>query len=238
MSRLPGRADAQGNTERDALIAQGLTAEAGFKLSSAKLTDGSTNWGATVGGYGDALGQADISRFTPGNIKVNVGDTVTWTNDTLTPHTVTFFSGTPDIPLITPVPVSGGGPPFLASTPAALLPAGGPTYDGTGYTNSGFIGKGVGPTTTFALKFTKAGTYQYICHIHDTEGMLGTITVSGAAVTPPAPPVTTPSGITAPNTGTGGAPGGGSWLPTLLIIIVSGVALVAAGTRTIARRGA
>jgi plastocyanin len=80
-------ADAQGNTERDALIAEGLTAAAGFKLSSAKLTDGSTTWGATVGGYGDALGQADISRFTPGNINVNVGDTVTWTNDTLTPHT-------------------------------------------------------------------------------------------------------------------------------------------------------
>jgi plastocyanin len=232
-------ADAQGNAERDALIAQGLVAEAGFKLTSAKLPDGSTNWGATVGGYGDALGQADISRFTPGSISVNVGDTVTWTNVTQTPHTVTFLSGTPDIPLITPVPVTGGGAPFLAFTPAALLPAGGPTYDGTAYTNSGFIGKGGFPTNTYALKFTKAGTYEYICHLHDTQGMIGTITVSGVAAASVKPPATTPAGITAPNTGTGPVDGSQrGWLPSLLVLAVSGAVLVLFGAFERRRRHA
>jgi plastocyanin len=229
--------DTLGNTQRDALIQEGLQTRAGFQTTSSKLASGSTNWGVNVGGYGDPLGGADISRFTPENISVNLGDQITWTNDTFTPHTVTFLSGTPDIPLITPVPGVAGSPPFLAFTPAALLPAGGPTYDGTAYTNSGFIGKGVGPTNTFALTFTKPGTYPYICHLHDTEGMMGTVTVSGvaAAPTPRAISPSSPTGVTAPNTGTGASGTNVSWLPALMVIAVVGATLFASGLRMRAR---
>jgi plastocyanin len=225
--------DAQGNTQRDAFIQLGLQARAGFTATSSKLANGSTNWGVHVGGYGDLNGQADILRFTQEHVNVNVGDTITWTNDTFTPHTVTFLSGSPDIPLITPIPGAAGSPPFLSFTPAAFLPAGGPTYDGTVYSNSGFIGNGGPPRNTFALTFTKPGTYAYICHLHDQEGMMGTVTVSGvaAASTSPAISPSSPTGIAAPNTGTGASGTNASWLPALILSVVVGATLVASGLR-------
>jgi plastocyanin len=231
---------AQGDTQRDALINEGVQAENGFHLTSTKLPDASTNWGVNVGGYGDQFGLADISRFSPGTVNVNVGDTITWTNNTGTPHTVSFFSGLPDIPLFTPVPNSAGGPPFLAITPSVVLPSGGPTYDGTGYVNSGVISTGGPPTNTFSLKFSLPGTYHYLCQIHDNEGMLGTIVVTGASpaaapsgAAPSAPSL--PTTITPPNTGSGPPPARDAvgWLPALLLLGIAGFGLLLAGTRAV-----
>jgi plastocyanin len=232
---------AQGDAQRDALINEGVQAEGGFSLTSAKLPDASTNWGVSVGGYGDPFGLSDISRFSPGTVNISVGDTITWTNNTGTPHTVSFFSGGTDIPLFTPVPSAAGGPPFLAITPKVVLPSGGPTYDGTGYVNSGVISTGGPPTNTFALKFSEPGTYHYLCQIHDNEGMLGTIVVSGAATAPapkggaPSSPVQ-PTTITAPNTGSGPPRSDAGWLPALLVLGIAGVGLVLAGTRAAGTR--
>ena len=48
-------------------------------------------------------------------------------------------------------------------------------YDGTTLVNSGVLG----PTQSFSLKFTKAGTYTYHCIFHDdTENMIGTVVVT------------------------------------------------------------
>lgn len=61
---------------------------------------------------------------------------------------------------------------------ATAFPSGGPNYDGTGLVNSGLLeGKG----KTFALTFTKAGTYDYLCLLH--PGMVGQVVVqaSGSA---------------------------------------------------------
>lgn len=58
------------------------------------------------------------------------------------------------------------------------------------------------------------------------------------AAAPPAPPAPPRTGIAAPNTGTGGAAGGESWLPALLTLGIAGVALVVAGTRASAGRRA
>ena len=86
-------------------------------------------------------------------------------------------------------------------TAAALAPAGGPgepppakggptsglhykivaqqTWDGKGFHNSGVFTNSFGPPVIegYKLKFTRAGTYKYICTVHDN--MKGTVIVGG-----------------------------------------------------------
>ncbi|HEY8685565.1 MAG TPA: plastocyanin/azurin family copper-binding protein [Chloroflexota bacterium] len=150
--------------------------------ATTKNADGSTNYNVHVGA---SVGMASIMRFAPGKLTIAVGDTVTWTNtDMIDPHTVTFA---PD----------GKYPDF--PSPAAFTPAGGPTYDGTTFTNSGLIFPapapaipGIPTTASFTLKFTKPGVYVYHCLIHDPIGMVGKIRVVAAgASTTLGPPVAT-----------------------------------------------
>src|SRR5262249_19698479 len=129
-------------------------------------------------------------QFTPGNLNINTGDTVMWNETALTPHTITFLSGTP-----LGGPVAGLDDPRLAPKP---VPASG--YDGTGVVNSGIMfGPGVPlpfpAPSSFSRKFTKPGTSAYICLLHVDQGMGGTITVSGVA---PPPPKTGSAGLEAP----------------------------------------
>ena len=112
-------------------------------------------------------------RFFPASITIKVGQTVRFvkTHDPTEPHTVTFGPESPD-PLI------------------QLLPSGGNAYDGTGTTNSGLLstrrqfayfqlaGTPLTQVTTFDVKFTKSGTYPYICELHDEIGMVGQVIVN------------------------------------------------------------
>ena len=64
--------------------------------------------------------------------------------------------------------------PNLALNPKIAFPSGGPTYDGTGFVNSGIL---VLPNPhTFKLTFTKPGTYTYDCLVH--PDMDGTVSVT------------------------------------------------------------
>ena len=242
--------DAAVSAARSTLISAGVQAESTFPLTQTKLADGSTNWGVTAGGSGldslDPEGVTDIAQFTPGGLSINTGDTITWTNNTQTSHTVSFFSGGPDIPLLTPLPAGDGGPPNFEINPSVLLPAGGPNYDDTGYVNSGFIDTGLSGASTFTLKFTKPGTYKYICQIHDQAGMIGTINVTDAAA-PAVPSAASPStaapsrpeAIAPPDTGTGPPRrGSGGWLVAIMILGMIGATFALAGTRLIRRRTA
>lgn len=89
--------------------------------------------------------------------------------------------------------VPGGGPTDLMLNPAtafATRPPGGPveTWDGNGFASSGTLSDipagppGTPPNNTFDLKFTKAGTYHYICLIH-YQSMQGVVTVLPATAT-------------------------------------------------------
>lgn len=108
-----------------------------------------------------------VERFLNGptmdpNVTVPVGGTLTWKNISQLPHTVTFpAAGQPVAP----------GSPFRPA-------AGGASYDGSTYTNSGVMP----PGGTYSLTFTAAGTYVYVCLFHggsgeNGEGMIGTVTV-------------------------------------------------------------
>ncbi len=122
--------------------------------------------GITSGLAAGAPSQASVMRFldsttlgnTPANVSVPVGASVTWTDQANnSPHTVTF-------------PVAGQTP---SPGPPDIPAAGGSTYDGTVFTNSGVIP----PGGSYTLTFTAAGTYTYYCLFHSSEGMIGTVTV-------------------------------------------------------------
>jgi plastocyanin len=105
-----------------------------------------------------------VDMFMPAAVSVNTGDTVHWAWSWKEPHTVTL--GTPQ------------GDPTL---PSANVTNASATYDGTGYISSGLQGPEYPPggpqtPTTFDVKFTKAGTYQYFCAIH--PNMKGAVTVT------------------------------------------------------------
>jgi|tagenome__1003787_1003787.scaffolds.fasta_scaffold20968828_5 plastocyanin len=116
--------------------------------------------GRVTSGIGD--GAVAVMRFQPETTTIHVGQTVTWVNlDTETPHTVTFGKEPPGAPL------------------SLFQPYGNPNaFDGTRPLNSGFIG--MDPHwfgTTYRVRFTNAGTYRYICGLHDELGMVGTVVV-------------------------------------------------------------
>ena len=219
--------DKKGAAARDALIAGGKAIAAGYQLTKTTDAGGTSTWFAQAGG---GAGQADVVQFLPvGSLSIKTGDTVHWSNPTFTPHTVTFTSGGEEPDLIATIPNPKGTPPsFDTFSPAALFPAGGKTYDGTGLAHSGiFDASGEFPAgTEYSLTFTKPGTYNYICILHDDQGMKSTIVVSDRAAAPT-------TSVKPPSTGTGGMAGAqrGTWLPALLILGIAGLALVVAGAR-------
>lgn len=127
-----------------------------------------TTWQASVGA--DTPDHAiQANAFLPRDITVDVGDTVTWTLRSGEIHTLTFLSGAPRPPLIIP---SGPG---IAFNPVAVAPAGGPTYDGTTFTNSGLLAV---PGQAFSLTFTAPGDFDFVCLVHAT--MTGVMHVAPA----------------------------------------------------------
>lgn len=121
---------------------------------------------------------ASLMRFTRRTIVVHVGDTVVWTSlDPSINHTVTFGAEPADPRPATPGLVS------LSSDGARVATIGSPTDS----VNSGFLSPAPQDranlaqsnpgVTRFRVTFTSAGTYDYICAVHDQLGMAGTVIV-------------------------------------------------------------
>jgi plastocyanin len=152
--------------------------------------DGTRVWRVQVAAFSEA-DLAEAMAFFPEQITVNVGDSIFFDNRSF--HTVTFLSGGPVPPLLLPpsaigTPPAGpvgtpvAGQPAVLYNPEAAFPAGGDSYDGTGYVNSGVP---VDPSAPpFVLTFTQPGTYDYLCLVHP-KVMKGTVVVQEAGAAPP-----------------------------------------------------
>ncbi len=125
-------------------------------------------------------GSTDVSvmRFLGAAMVVRVGDTVEWTNRAPTVfHTITFgtepVNAFPPQPLTLPVDADGVRHAVISSANDSV--------------NSGVIGpinqEAVGSPqlalefTRFRVTFMTAGTFNYICALHDDLGMKGTVIV-------------------------------------------------------------
>jgi plastocyanin len=123
-------------------------------------TMAATSWQVRVGAETRDQG-IQANAFLPQEIRIDAGDSVRWTFDTGEIHTVSFLSGGPRPTFILP---SGGGVTF---NPVVAAPAGGSTYSGTGYFNSGLLTED-SPNPTYTLTFTTPGDYAYFCLVHST----------------------------------------------------------------------
>ena len=114
-----------------------------------------------------------VEEFLPAKLTVGEGTTVTWLQDTLREHTVTFLAGTP-LPLENiPQPEDPSLPVMRNPLAEYPTPPAGP-WDGTTFINSGRMQQG----ETFSVTFTTAGSYPFVCIPHAArEGMVGTVTV-------------------------------------------------------------
>ncbi len=140
-------------------------------VTTAPAAGTARTWTVLTGG--GIPGTAVVANaFHPRTIEVAVGDTVKWEfQEPWTIHTVTFTSGQkpPDLE------VREGDKFYFI--PEVFFPAGGKTYDGTGYRNSGVAPQGPqAPHFSYSLTFTKAGTYDYLCLLH-APPMSGTVVV-------------------------------------------------------------
>lgn len=113
--------------------------------------DGTAPEGRTATGEVAAeVNMNDQLDFTPATVRIQVGETVRWTNGSNLMHTVT------------------ADPDRAADPSNVTLPSGASTFD------SG----NMEPGAVFEHTFTVAGEYGYICVPHEAAGMVGTVVVS------------------------------------------------------------
>lgn len=129
-----------------------------------------------------------LVRFFPATIRVKVGQTVEWVNlDPTEPHTITFGTE-PTAPQMR-VNVTQGADGALLGTigsPSDSVSSGflqAAAEDAVGRTESPVFTAGPFPPagnsglTRIRITFTKKGTYNYKCALHDVDGMVGTVVV-------------------------------------------------------------
>lgn len=146
-------------------------------------------------GAENVLKGTGVMAYFPETLRIHVGDTVVWKQNTHEIHTVTFLAGAAAPALLIPIPASPPPPPPAAAgalefNPQAAFPVppSGSPYDGSSYANSGVMSTDPGQPAQYSLTFTKAGTFMYECLVHGMM-MSGTIEVVASKVTIPAPTV-------------------------------------------------
>jgi plastocyanin len=112
--------------------------------------------------------------FLPKAMTINEGDTVEWAVGA-SDHTIYFPAGQKPPELIVPGPTKDE----LLFNPAVIFPSSARTYDGAGPLSGGALSS-TDPNAPkrYAVTFTRAGTYTYLCMFH--PGMEGVITVRAA----------------------------------------------------------
>ncbi|MEX1170259.1 MAG: plastocyanin/azurin family copper-binding protein [Chloroflexota bacterium] len=172
-------ADAKATLTRDAILGAvaGLEASTTAQVSETERSDGTSLWNIFTNSAqdpapqpGGGTGFLEVMRFVPPTLDIEAGDTVKW--NAALPHTVTF-------------PAAGQDPmtidPF--TTPATTNAV----YDGTSLYNSALMAAGPGSASSYELTFPAAGTFNYVCALHQFLGQTGAIVVSAAPVITPPP---------------------------------------------------
>jgi len=164
----------RGDQEKGQWLAEGN--EAYGKLMAAtpvqtKNRDGSTTWKVEMGA---STAHTDILAYAPVPAAVKHGDKVTFVNNSMAPHTASFFNQAP--PLTNP------------EDPASQKAAPGPspqTLNSKDLFNTGLLPPnappGAGPpeaVRSFTFSVPAAGDYQYVCIFHAPSGMAGEIKAS------------------------------------------------------------
>lgn len=211
-------ADAKATLTRNAILGavDSLEAAQTAQVTETERPDGTSSWNiftnsgqAPAPQPGGGTGFLEIMRFVPPSLEIEAGDSVTWT--ALAPHTVTF-------------PAAGQDP--MTIDPFTTPPTTNATYDGTSLYNSALMAVGPGSSTTFELTFPDAGTFKYVCALHQFLGQTGTIQVAAPTITPPATDV----GRFARD-----APGGAPPILAVGLLLILAIS-VALGTLAIRRR--
>jgi len=117
-----------------------------------------------------------IVRFLPGTIQIHAGETVQWINtDPTEPHTVTFGTepGNPQT-VVNATLGSDGALEATINSPSDSVSSG---FLQAAPQDRPFLPQSAPGTTRLRIKFTKPGTYHYICGLHDVDGMVGTVVV-------------------------------------------------------------
>jgi plastocyanin len=129
----------------------------------------------------------NLNGFYGRRVTIHKGDSVRWTFSRRVVHTVTFLAPgqkRPPLEVADPAnPYAGfndaqgaafwfNNQPSLLIPPEHAFPQGGGSTDGTQYRNSGLSAPAF---KSYRLRFTKAGTFHYLCLVH--PGMDGTVKV-------------------------------------------------------------
>jgi plastocyanin len=171
MSEALPKTDAQYQSIAQREVARDLAAVADIASEARENNEDQDGTPTVLAGAGNRR-VANLAFF-PAAVTIHVGQKVTFlkTQDPTEPHTVLF----------------GIEPPGEV---APLIASGGNTYNGTGTVNSGFLSTKAQyqyyqlagtplpvAVTKFTVTFTAAGTWDYICALHDGAGMRGKVIV-------------------------------------------------------------
>ena len=132
----------------------------------------------------------DIMAYFPDTLRIHVGDTVRWYQNSNEIHTVTFLGGQPLPEFVAPAPSLGLPPtpsPLVFNPLATDRTQGRVTLgDQTTWANSGVMGREQGQYRSFTVTFTAEGTYDYVCLVHG-KMMSATVKVVGDTTRVPTP---------------------------------------------------
>jgi plastocyanin len=163
---------------------------AGAQSSTPNAAAGSrTTYNVWVGAENAHRGVGIMAYF-PDTLRIHVGDTVRWYQNSNEIHTVTFLGGRPLPEFVVPAAPLGlpATPSPLVFNPLATDRTQGPVTlgDQTTWANSGIMGREQGQYRSFTATFTAKGTYHYVCLVHGTM-MSGTVHVVSDATPVPTP---------------------------------------------------
>ncbi|MEO5680048.1 MAG: plastocyanin/azurin family copper-binding protein [Acidimicrobiales bacterium] len=169
-SDTPADVAARAKKEGDAWLAEGQAAKNKLKDAaprSERAPDGSSTWSVEMGSTTE---HTDILAFAPIPVTVKSGDTVTFVNNSGAPHTATF-AGAQQLPRD-------------PTGPDANNPKPGPspqTLNKTDLFNSGVLppnappGAVPEPVRSFSFKVPAVGQYPFVCILHVSSNMIGTV---------------------------------------------------------------